>query len=403
MSESMRRTVAIMASKETSCSFDTSTSSPVAEVKKTARNTLLTHLGLPASAAHADSPEGEAVAIHLFAKIPDDTPIAQAFPTQGDPIVALVPVIDNDNDEASSSMDHGELAYMFIPTPVSESKVSSKPPTGDQKGKEMKQRIEKEGPVGASLTAKLEAMEKRFETQDGKIQGLEKQNEEQGTEIVALKRQNEEQKKQNEEQKKQNGKLKDEIKGLRYTTQSLQNQNAAFELELKESQRREEQINEDLKASKDAVSHLKEKVEFVHDEVEDLFFLQKSDSSALEYIKQRNLLNRIQAQLALKFGLDDTSSVGFRLVLGSLSDSLETRRSVLKSYLGDHSSGLNSGERMLISTPAALDILAEPRSKIRTRGNTVSHGEFKASWYEPATRSDEGLKALLNCLPSEAS
>ncbi|TFK29476.1 hypothetical protein FA15DRAFT_752606 [Coprinopsis marcescibilis] len=133
----------------------------------------------------------------------------------------------------------------------------------------------------------------------------------------------------------------------------------------------------------------------------DVYSLALKDKKALSFIKARNLLDRVQAQLATKFKLGRGTSYAFRTALGGANSSLNDRHAALLMLFKEHHDSLNEAEAKLPSQSQALDLIAERYSKIRYFGDVIAHGTFDTGLYKSASSLYPGFSALVDCIQSK--
>ncbi|RXW20360.1 hypothetical protein EST38_g5491 [Candolleomyces aberdarensis] len=189
-----------------------------------------------------------------------------------------------------------------------------------------------------------------------------------------------------------------------------------LEKDLREEKEARETIEKELAVEKDArqesekqfrahIDGLNAELQSTNEDVGEIMWsLAKNDEKSLATIKKRNLLDRMQTQLAqaLKLPADPTlrPSLVFRQTLGEGTD-LAKRRDRLEALLKDHSADLGPAQALIGHGPA-LDMLAERNSPVRLRGDLVAHGNFDRGWYEGSIQgsgvNDVALRAILNCV-----
>lgn len=126
------------------------------------------------------------------------------------------------------------------------------------------------------------------------------------------------------------------------------------------------------------------------------------DEAGLDRIKRRNLLDRAQSSLASDLGLVNEEyfhSLSFREALGP-SPILEERRQRLSEILNERKDEISSQAALLLTKPAALNLLAERFPKVRLDGDQVAHGHRQRSWYEGSVSRSVGTDkvALMSLL-----
>ncbi len=89
--------------------------------------------------------------------------------------------------------------------------------------------------------------------------------------------------------------------------------------------------------------------------------------------------------------------MSFREALGP-SSSPDERQQRLSDILREKRDELPSEAALLITKPAALNLLAERFSKVRLDGDQVAHGYRQRSWYEGAVTRSVDKVALTDLL-----
>jgi len=95
-------------------------------------------------------------------------------------------------------------------------------------------------------------------------------------------------------------------------------------------------------------------------------------------------------------GRSYSASMSFREALGS--SSLDERQQRLSDILREKKDELSSEAALLITKPAALNLLADRFSKVRLDGDQVAHGHRQRSWYEGAVTRSVDRIALMDLL-----
>ncbi|KAJ3494270.1 hypothetical protein NLJ89_g10845 [Agrocybe chaxingu] len=366
------RLLVVLASGNTSMTMDVDSRESVGFVKSAARSALLKQFQL------SEEQIQKLEAIRVYGSkcggpgLSDDTTVSEVCPTQDDPLLAVVPT--RNVDAALEAWAPAAILFPLQNLPVPTEEKVAEPSSDD---------------LLSNVLARLAASERREnerEKAEKEKEKAEKEKEKKRADLAEKRRQ--------QDKKELEDKFKKEM--------LKQERGASEQLRLAEKQWNEdrEELKKKLNAAQDTISGLQTEIALIQGDVGDLFFLSLKDEESLGYIKRRNLLDRVQAQLADKFGVTvdrTTPSVSFRQSLGPSTD-LEERRQSLKRLLDRHRSSLNAGESALSNDQAALSILADSRSRLRELGDRVAHGVFQRGWYEPATRSDEGLKGLLECI-----
>ncbi|KAF5371975.1 hypothetical protein D9615_008049 [Tricholomella constricta] len=132
----------------------------------------------------------------------------------------------------------------------------------------------------------------------------------------------------------------------------------------------------------------------------------QGDTKALDIIRLRNLLDRVQALLAINAGLalPDARDASLRWREALARAETESREELAEKMLLN-SNGIDDATRRLLQCSAAIKLVTESNSKIRTGGNVVANGPVDRDVYVKtiercAKEQRKGLQALLEFLCS---
>jgi len=204
----------------------------------------------------------------------------------------------------------------------------------------------------------------------------------------------EQRKKDQADAKEQTRKLKMDIMVLENKIGHLEKHASEYEFEQKQKDKATQQyiesLADDIEATTDFLAVGVRLLSSLSSTSSNIPIMQ--DEAGLDRIKRRNLLDRAQALLAVSLGLGVDhrfASINFREALGP-SSCPEEREERLLEILMEKKDEINPEAMLLMTKPAALNLLADRFPKVRLHGDQVAHGYRQRSWYEGSVARSVG-------------